>query len=92
MIITSAQINRKCNTNRWKLYIPKYIVFKSINPPTCSNDSFWNAMTIPNIYVPDDSVNAYKTAQYWTKAASKIKPLSQFATDFPNDDISLEGE
>ena len=70
----------------------QYIVFKSINPPTCTNDSFWNAMTIPNIYVPDDSVNAYKTAQYWTKAASKIKPLSQFATDFPNDDISLEGE
>lgn len=70
----------------------QYIVFKSVNPPTCTNNSFFYYTNIPKIYVPDASVEAYKTAQYWTAAASKITPLSQFATDFPDDDISLEGE
>lgn len=66
-----------------------YIVIKTATPPTVGNQSFWR-ITVSNIYVPDASVDSYKSV--WSAVASSIKPLSQFATDFPNDDISLEGE
>ena len=36
------------------------------------------------IYVPDASVTAYQAASGWSEIASRIKPLSDFATDFPN--------
>ena len=37
------------------------------------------------IYVPDKNVQTYKSNQYWAGVADKIYPMSQFATDFPND-------
>ena len=39
------------------------------------------------IYVPNDSVEAYKTATNWTELADSIKPMSQFAIDFPNEEV-----
>ena len=53
-----------------------YIVFKSINPPSLNV----NAFGLPSgckIYVPDDSVDAYKTATNWSTWASRIIPLSE---------------
>lgn len=66
-----------------------YIVIKTTTPPTVGTQAFWRT-TVSNIYVPDASVDSYKSV--WSAVASSIKSLSQFATDFPNDDISLEGE
>lgn len=66
-----------------------YIVIKTATPPTVGSSAFWRT-TVSNIYVPDASVDSYKSV--WSAVASSIKPLSQFATDFPNDDINLEGE
>lgn len=37
------------------------------------------------IYVPDNSVTSYQTASGWSDWSSRIFPLSQFSTDFPND-------
>ena len=68
----------------------QYIVIKTVTPPTVANsNAFWR-INVNKVYVPDASVDAYKTA--WSAVAAKITPLSQFATDFPDDDISLEGE
>lgn len=53
------------------------IIIEAITPPTLG----WNALTDSNnctIYVPDESVEAYKTATNWTAYANKILPLSQF--------------
>lgn len=36
------------------------------------------------IYVPDASLESYKSATNWSGYASRIKPLSEFSTDFPN--------
>lgn len=35
-------------------------------------------VTIRNVYVPDDSVNNYKTATNWSLFANNIKPLSEW--------------
>ena len=58
------------------------IVCLATTPPTITNWTFKNA-TIVAYYVPDDSVEAYKAATNWSAYASKIKPISQLATDNP---------
>lgn len=52
-------------------------VIESINPPTTRNNTFVGC-TIKNLYVPDESVNAYKSAAYWSGFASGIKPISEY--------------
>ena len=54
-----------------------YIVFKSINPPSLNVNAF-GLTSGCKIYVPDDSVNAYKTATNWTNYAARIRPMSEF--------------
>ena len=55
------------------------ITILSINPPTLELNGehkgpFSNTNDCP-IYVPAESVNAYKTAQYWTEYASRIQAI-----------------
>ena len=50
-------------------------------PPTLGGTLISTSLvkaTIGEIYVPDDSVEAYKTATNWSAYANKILPLSQF--------------
>lgn len=63
---------------------PRYIVFYPVTPPTLGSENALGVWNKP-IYVPDASVEAYKTAQNYTKRAGYIYPLSQFHTDFPDD-------
>lgn len=67
----------------------KALVLPCTTPPTPIDSQYGTddltLYTNLSIYVPDASVNSYKTAQFWSTVASKFKPLSQFATDFPND-------
>lgn len=52
-------------------------VFESITPPTLANtQAFQSINALAKIYVPDDSVNAYKTASNWSTYASCIYPIS----------------
>lgn len=62
-----------------------YIKCLAITPPTIQS-SLWLDGTNSSfkIYVPDDSVDAYKVASYWSTYASRIFSLTQFAMDFPN--------
>jgi hypothetical protein len=54
-----------------------YIKCLAITPPTLGNSTSLGATTYTfPIYVPDASVNAYKTA--WSGVASRIYPLSEF--------------
>lgn len=46
-------------------------------PPTLSSKVFTSCDSL-SIYVPDESVEAYKTAENWSAYASKIKPLSEY--------------
>ena len=66
----------------------KYIISNSAIPQTIETTTFSNSNIYRySIYVPDESVDAYKTATNWTVLAGRIKPMSQFATDFPEEEI-----
>lgn len=55
----------------------EYIISKPSPPPSLGSTSFTNTNNCP-IYVPDASVEAYKTATNWATYASQIKPLSEY--------------
>lgn len=46
------------------------------NPTNKNNGAFYNTNNCP-IYVPAESVNAYKTAQYWSNIASRIQSITE---------------
>ena len=54
----------------------KEVTFLHTTPPTY-NYTLFGCSKLETIYVPDKSVNAYKTATGWSAFASKIKPLSE---------------
>jgi hypothetical protein len=51
------------------------VIIKAQNPPTIAENTFTNYHN--NIYVPQDSLNLYKSAEYWSALASRIKPISE---------------
>ena len=63
----------------YALYINtiKNLIVRNTIPPSTQNSSF-ERLTITNIYVPDASVNTYKTTGKWADFASYIHPLSEY--------------
>lgn len=55
------------------------LVFHSVIPPAMDANPFYYANPT-NFYVPDESIEDYKTASNWTTRADKIKPISEFVT------------
>ena len=53
------------------------MIIHATTPPTVNSSAFSRATFIA-IYVPDDSVDAYKAATGWSQWASKIRPISQY--------------
>lgn len=47
-------------------------------PPSLGSSAFANCSALTGIYVPDESVEAYKTATNWNAFADIILPLSQY--------------
>ena len=60
-------------TNRGNLTV----ICRAFVPPTLSGSLSYTG-NIKTLYVPDDSVDDYKAAQYWSAIASKIKPMSEY--------------
>lgn len=59
----------------------QYAIVRAITPPTLGNGTAFGARgTTYPIYVPDESVNAYKAANYWNGEfiIDRIKPISEF--------------
>ena len=57
------------------------LICRASTPPTLGGaiiNKGWVTATIGEIYVPDESVEAYKTATNWSAYANIILPLSQF--------------
>ena len=52
------------------------VICKAVTPPTKSTTSYYT--NVADIYVPDESVDAYKAATGWSQFASKIRPISQY--------------
>jgi hypothetical protein len=54
--------------------IPLTFIVEAVTPQT--KESWYSYPE--NIYVPDGSLEAYKTATGWSDAAAYIKPLSEY--------------
>ena len=55
------------------------ITVKATTPPTGHNNMFSSTNDCP-IYVPSASLDAYKTAQYWSSYADRIQPAAPLPT------------
>lgn len=75
------------NTNGyiWSNTPAKCIICRAVNPPTFTQSEVYGTLNpVYGLYVPDESVNAYKQTSRWSEFANRIKPLSQFDIDYPN--------
>ena len=57
------------------------IIIRAITPPSLGGPLMGtdgNHATIGKVYVPDNSVDAYKAATNWSTYADRIKPLSEY--------------
>lgn len=52
------------------------MILMAVTPPTLGSDHY--SPMPATIYVPDESVEAYKTADVWSYLAGNIKPLSEY--------------
>lgn len=66
----------------WNYKIPVFII-KATTPPTIG-ELFYTGYPATNIYVPDSSVDAYKSA--WSAYVDNIKPISEYSGDIPPTD------
>ena len=86
--LNKVTIGTKCTNMNWRCFQDcislKYVkVLPSIPPTISGGNNFYNSNNCP-IYVPDESVDVYKSATGWSTYSTRIKALSTFATDFPN--------
>lgn len=54
------------------------VILRSSTPCSVANDTFNSWGNVDYVYVPDASVETYKTTNIWSNIASKIKPMSEF--------------
>lgn len=54
------------------------IIMLPENPPTLLSGLLYSGVSIEAVYVPDNSLTAYKEAQYWSAIADKIYPISEY--------------
>lgn len=54
------------------------IIVNATVPPSLAKDAFNKISAELLIYVPDESVEAYKTATGWINYANRIKPISEY--------------
>ena len=63
----------------------QWVVFMPTTPPSFAGNPFYIDYSNCKIYVPDDSVAAYKAAKNLTSHASRVYPISEMATYHPDD-------
>lgn len=63
-------------------------ICRAITPPTIAS-SFTGSSADLKIYVPDDSVEAYKQASGWSEYAEKIFALSSYVDTGEDGDIEV---
>ena len=54
------------------------VIIRATTPPTLVKANAFGGSNQCFIYVPDASVNAYKTATNWSQLSDRIKPLSEY--------------
>ena len=57
-------------------FLVPYVEILATTPPTLANANAFEAQNDAPIYVPDESVDAYKEATNWVDLADRIFPIS----------------
>ena len=52
------------------------VICRAVTPPSLGSNGYLSRLTA--VYVPNESVSAYKAASVWSGIAAKIKPLSEY--------------
>lgn len=86
--LTNFTISSFCKTIQGDVWngcknIKWFKVFPTVPPSVTGGNNFAGISKLA-IYVPDDSVDSYKSASGWSNSSTYIYPISKFATDFPN--------
>ena len=63
--------------NGGRTYVTE-LIMKGTTPPTCRSSYCLTGLSGKKIYVPDEAVETYKTAQYWSTYAANIYPMSEY--------------
>ncbi len=66
-----------------------YIEIQATTPPTLSNANAFAYQNDAPIYVPDESVDDYKTAENWEYLADRIFPISDKDNTYTKSEIDL---
>ena len=66
----------------------KEFIMESETPPTITSDTFYSTNNAP-FYVPNESVEAYKTATNWVDLADRIFPISDKGNTYTKGEIDL---
>ena len=67
------------------------LVCKAITPPeNLTEADYVMDYSVPTLYVPEESIDAYKTAPYWQKFTN-IKPLSEAPVEPRIEEITVDG-
>lgn len=82
LLLLGANTNRIGTYSFWRMTNNQTtLICLATTPPTLEGSNNLGFMSA--IYVPDASVDAYKSATNWTSASAKFKGVSQLATDNP---------
>lgn len=73
---TLTTANRALMTNAANNNYKCTVICKAVTPPTLSGDPAY-AASIDTVYVPDGSVDTYKSAANWVSISSKIKSINE---------------
>ena len=81
-IVPNVDTTPNINNMYYNCTVIDFVKVKREIPLSFSNTITGNSTF--KVYVPDASVDAYKAASGWSAFATRIFPMSQFSTDFPN--------
>jgi hypothetical protein len=62
---------------------------RAITPPTIASSYVFDGQNNAPIYVPDESVDDYKTATNWVNLADRIFPISDKDNTYTKGEIDL---
>lgn len=84
-IILPDTLTKIDGSDNFHSQVLRWVKCPCTTPPTLNNSNcFRNMPNTTKIYVPDASLSTYQSAEIWSSISTQIKPLSDFATDFPN--------
>lgn len=77
--------NRAWSGSISKRVAMRWIVFEGDTPPTFGGNPFYMDYYNVKVFVPNDSVDAYKAVSQLSSVKSRIYPISDFETYFPGE-------